>query len=280
MPGHGSSSAYRLDDGLAVGFGVGAGVAVVAGGRRGWATRSGSASGVGLATGVGLGVGAAVGAAVRSRRRRAGVVAVGAAVDLAAGPRRSGRPVRPRSGSSPPLATTNATDRRKAPIRARTDPAIAGVTIRAAGTGRAAWPRSSRAAQVARAVDVSAGQADELLLAERLGHRSAEGRASVRRSGASTGVPRRRHRRSSGGTGRSAGSPRPRRAGAATTGVSARPRGRPGIVHPDGIGGCVGRRRIVLHARSSLAPGAANGAESSTFRALPWRSAAVLGSGA
>ena len=257
MPEHGLSSAYRLEDGF---------------GRRlrrrcrggawwpdwawGWATRSGSAWGSGSRRGVGLGVGAAVAAAVAvASGVAAAVVAVGSGgLDLAqdrAG--RTGR--RGRRQGQPAVGDTNATDRRKAPIRARTDPAIAGVTIRAAADSVERLGHGHRAAHVARAVDVSAGQADELLLAQRLGHRSAEGRASVRLVRCLDGdaeaiaiVDRAEER----------ADPLVRRGlvnGLATQGVG-RPRGRPGIVHPDGMG-LLGRRRIVLHARSSLPPGAA-----------------------
>ena len=220
----------------------------------GSATRSGSAWGSGSRPASGSGSGTAVAAAVAVASGVAAAdVAVGAAVSTS--PRTA--PVGPAGAAAvrvrPPLATTNATDRRKAPIRARTDPAIAGVTIRGAGTRSSGLAGGHRAAHVARAVDVSAGQADELLLAQRLGHRPAEGRASVRLVRRLDGdaeaiaiVDRAEER----------ADPLVRRGlvdGPATQGVG-RPRGRPGIVHPDGMG-LLGRRRIVLHARSSLPPG-------------------------
>ena len=259
VPGHGLSSAYRLEVGLAVGFGVGAGV----GGRWpdwawGSAVRSDSAWASGSA-GVGLGVGAAVAAAVAVRRRRG------------RGRRGRRRRSRPRRGRAPVGPARSAAVRASPPLatherdRQEEGPDADGQGDRRSPGSRAGRPGprssglagSSTTAQVARAVDVAAGQADELLLAERLGHRSAERRASVgrirrldratpRRSpssidaqewadpGFADACPRRRARRTASGVaGRRVAPDRP-------SGSAAR--------------GCVGRRRVVLHARSVVPP--------------------------
>ena len=211
---------------------------------RAWrsATGSGSASG-----GRSARPGRASAWALRSARRSRSSSGVAAAVgrgrrgglDLAprtaAGRRRPGRAAVRVSAA---VGDHEPTDRRKAtdqePGRTRRSP---GSRSRAARDSARAWlGHVERAAQVARAVDVSARQADELLLAERLGHRLAQGRAAVGRIGRLDGEPSRspssidpqeradpRVRRRSSSTGS-----RPR--------VSVRPRRLVvGIVDPDGM---------------------------------------------
>ncbi len=255
MPEHGLSSAYRLEDGLAVGFGVGAGVAV------------------GLDVGLGEAVGARRGRRARDRRRarrersrsprasrwRAGVAAADVAVGTAVSTSPRTAPVGTRRdgcGQDQAAVGDDERDRQQECSDQSQD---------RPGDGRADDPRhrntverfghGHRAPHVARAVDVSAGQADELLLAQRLGHRPAEGRASVRLIRCLDGdaeaiaIVDRSEERADPLVGRGFVH-RP------AIGACDRPRGRPGIVHPDGMG-LLGRRRIVLHARSSLPPGAA-----------------------
>ena len=138
-------------------------------GRRGSATRSGSAWGSGSRRGSGSAW------ALRSPRPSRWRAASRPPASRSArrsrprpGPRRSDRPARPPSGSA------RRWRRRTRPTGGRhrsgpaTDPAIAGVTIRAAADSVERLGHGHRAAQVARAVDVAAGQADELLLAQRL----------------------------------------------------------------------------------------------------------------
>ena len=76
-----------------------------------------------------------------------------------------------------------------------------------ADRGRGRFGDDHGAAQVARAVDMPGGQAHELLLPQRLGHRLAQRGATVRRIRASRSAPRsaRRHRRPRAGTDRSPG---------------------------------------------------------------------------
>ena len=242
------------------------------------AGRSGprSARGVGVARRCGVGAGscaAGVGDGVGVGLRRVGLgdgLAVGAASAGGAvtpvratlpdrrptsRPRRATAPpalARGGRGSiSPPLATTNPTDKANAQAKHASDapgsPASAEPRLDRRAARRSSLP--SDAAQVARAVDVAARQADELLLSQRLRDRLAERGAAVGRVGRLDGRPARRRRRRRAGTGRSAGVRRaivadrwrslrgPIGAGAAAVGPPVRR----------------ARRRIVVHALS-LAP--------------------------
>ena len=170
----------------ASGFGVGAGV-----GRR----RRGRRSGVGDGVGVGVGLGGR-----RARRRRSA-------------PRRTARWSRPPAldGAGRRATATRPAACWRSPADGMLEPAVgrrrkpnvtsgerregrgdrrrqraSGARPRPAGTGVSA----DRAAQIARAVDVAAGQADELLLAQRLRDRARPSAAQrLAASGASIGGP-------------------------------------------------------------------------------------------
>ena len=175
---------------------------------------------------------------------------------------------RRRQGSSRRWRPRTRSDATKATTNRASAPDVAGVIVRVAATRRERFGGAVRAAQVARAVDVRARQADELLLAERLGDRFAQGGAAVRRI-----VALRPERRAIVLVDRAQerADPVPGRPF-----VSRRPRATPWTVAPgrrrwSTVDRCMRRQAPSLDRRTRALPlpRGWNGAESSTFRVLP-----------